>query len=402
MKSAFLIGFILEAGYLLFAYVGNWSAYIGLFLTLYAVLFAGMVVAWKKRDASPLMIFGFAILFRLTLFPVIPDLSDDIYRYGWEGRVQRLGFSPYEHAPDSLTLAPIRDAAYERINHKSIPTVYPILSQWTFRLGTHVTDFIRWVGPSQWSSRESWMIWTHVAGQKGLFILFDLLTLFALWRILKVRGLEDHHLLLYAWNPLVIIEIAGSGHLDSLGISLLVLGIWMWSKEKRLWASAFLAASLFSKFGGLLLFPWSRGVQEFIRHWEFNGSVYALIHWIVQENSLWARWISGAIGFLGFGWLLVRRESLPMTLLGLLGAALLVSPVVHPWYVLWIVPFLCFFQTPASLAWNATVVLSYTVLTRFRMAGIWELSPTLQALEYVPVYAGLLWGIRERAKGRSS
>lgn len=399
MRAALFIGFLLEAGYLLFALQNKEVFHAESFFLLYAALFGGMIFAWKKMRFSPLLVIGFAVLFRLTLLPIVPNLSDDIYRYGWEGRIQRHGFNPSQHAPESPALVPFRDAAYERINHKSIPTVYPILSQWVFRAGSHLTDALRWAGTPRWLSPDTWVIWTHVVGQKFLFVLFDLLTLWAVWRILKLRVMEDRHLLLYAWNPLVIIEIAGSGHLDSLGISLLMLGILAWMKRKPVWAIAAIVAGILSKFAGLLLFPWSFGAKEFLSHWEFNGSLYWLSSVLAGHNGLAARGIVAALGLCGAAWILSRKMPLHKTVFALLSVALLLSPVVHPWYVLWLVPFLCLFQSPAFLTWNATVVLSYAVLTRYRLSGIWELSPMIQGIEYVPVYAGMAWEMRRRVNG---
>lgn len=369
------------------------------YFLLYTAMFGLMLLAWRKGRIPLYGIIGVAVLLRLALLPTLPFLSDDVYRYGWEGRLQRHGYSPARYAPDSPELAFLRDAAYERINHKSIPTVYPGVSQQVFRAGTYLTDLFRWGGPSRWMSRDVWVIWTHVLGQKVLFVVFDLLTLWAVWRILGLRGMEDRHLLLYAWNPLVIIEIAGSGHLDSLGISLLMLGILAWLKRKPLWAGLAMTACFLSKFAGLFLFPWSRGPMEFLRHWEFNGSLYSLTYALTGHNGLAARGIVISIGLIGAAWVLSRKLPLETTAFVLLAAALLLSPVVHPWYVLWLVPFLCLFRSPAFLTWNATVVLSYTVLSRYRLNGIWELSPIIQGLEYIPVYAGLAWEMRRRIHG---
>lgn len=402
MTSVFTIGCLLEAGYLFLALQNDWALLIPLFLMIYAALFGGMAWAWTSRSVKPFHILLFAVLFRLTLLPTIPSLSDDIYRYGWEGRIQRHGFDPAQLAPESPALAPLRDAAYERINHKAIPTVYPAMSQWVFRAGTHVTDLLRAPGQPRWMSPQAWLIWTHVLGQKLLFVFFDLLTLWAVWRILKIRGMDDRHVVLYAWNPLVVIEVAGSGHLDSLGISLLMLGILAWIKQKPLWAAAAVLAGFSSKFSGLLLFPWSAGAREFLSHWEFNGSLYRLSSLLSGDNGLAARAIVAVVGLGVAVWVLRRKMPLDRTIFTLLAAALLLSPVVHPWYLLWLVPFLCLFHSRVFLTWNATVVLSYAVLTRFRLSGIWELSPMIQGIEYAPVYAGLAWTFRRHFKGSSA
>src|SRR5438309_1362623 len=152
--TVFLCGIGLEVGFLLFTLKQDWSLQANLFLVLYSVLFLLWLAAWKAQAISFSTLLGFAILFRLTLLPTIPSLSDDIYRYGWEGRIQRLGFSPYRYPPEAPELASLQDASWPRINHKNISTVYPMLSQLAFRTGAYITDLLRLAGPSRWKSAE--------------------------------------------------------------------------------------------------------------------------------------------------------------------------------------------------------------------------------------------------------
>ena len=205
--QTFATGSVLLAGYGMIAARADWTQHVAGYWLIYSLLFAGMLLAWRRGPVPLGLLIGGAILFRLVLLPTIPSLSDDIYRYGWEGRVQQAGFSPHKLAPTSPVLLPLRDAAYARINHPSIPTVYPLLSQWAFRVGTALTDGFRGIAPARWAQWDRWVIWTHVLGQKLVFVFFDGLTLWTLWQILKRKGMETQPLVLYAWNPLVITEI---------------------------------------------------------------------------------------------------------------------------------------------------------------------------------------------------
>src|SRR5438132_7693875 len=141
--TALLCGVGLEVGFLLFSLKEDWPLRVNFFLVLYGVLFLLWLAAWKAQTIPLATLLGFAILFRLTLLPTIPSLSDDIYRYGWEGRIQRAGFSPYRHPPEAAELASLQDASWPRINHKNISTVYPMLSQLAFRTGAYITDLLR-------------------------------------------------------------------------------------------------------------------------------------------------------------------------------------------------------------------------------------------------------------------
>lgn len=415
-----LCGIGLELGFLLLALQKDWPVRINTFLILYGILFLVMLAAWKG-PAMPLpTLLGFAFLFRLTLLPTIPSLSDDLYRYGWEGRIQRAGFSPYRHPPEAQELAHLRDASWPRINHKNISTVYPTLSQLAFRTGTYITDLLRLAAPSRWKSADRWMIWTDVVGQKVVFVFFDLLTILLVWKLMKHHGVDSRNLLLYVWNPLVVIEIAGSGHHDSLGICMLTLGVLAWEKGHEIWAGLGLAASFLSKYMSALLIPtailrgqwpmlgaWGalaiaglavvrppivlvKGPAQYALNWQFNSSIYSILQQLAGGDGYRAKAITAILGFAAMWWVARVAATPASAAFWGIAAALLLAPTVHPWYFLWLTPFLCLFPNPAFLLWNGTIALSYTVLARYQTLGVWDLKPTIQLLEYLPVYAWLI------------
>jgi len=98
----------------------------------------------------------------------------------------------------------------------------------------------------------------------------------------------------------------------------------------------------------------------------------------------------GIVGGLALYFALTNTEPLRASY-ALLAAVLLLSPSVFPWYVTWLVPFLCFFPHPAWLLFTVTVLLSYHVLIDFTALGLWHYDPWLVGLEYIPVYGLLLW-----------
>jgi hypothetical protein len=360
-----------------------------------------------------------AVAARLFLLGTQPTLSSDIYRYRWDGRVQLAGIDPYAYPPDATALQSLREEDFHQINFPQVRTVYPPLAQLAFRLGA-------WVSPT-------------LTGQKGVFLAAELITVVSLLVILSLRGLSPLWVVAYAWHPLVILEVAGSGHNDALGIALLWLGLAAWHLPApngvrqtggRRWFGATLAwaAAFLSKFMSVVLVGWWAFRLE-ARRWlvaflllaalplvvwptavsalleslstmttrvESNASVYLIFLALVGHAAV-ARWVS--IG-LWVAWLLWwgRREADPIRYLfgGLLIMALL-SPAVHPWYLMWLIPFCCFWRIPAVLALTATVVLAYAVWPGYLTEGIWHLPVWARVAEYAPVVLLGFWEIRRCA-----
>src|SRR6266571_3877943 len=178
------------------------ATYPWVFLPLFGLYgFAVGVVFRKPSGSTPAglaIILGFAVLFRcLVLFsPLV--LSSDLYRYVWDGRVQRAGMIPYRYPPEAEALAALRDTAiYPQIIRPVLPTIYPPAAQMLFALMTTIVpDSIR--------------------GMKAFMVLFDLVTIGVLIRLLHTTGSDPERVVLYAWSPLVVFEFAGSGHIDAL------------------------------------------------------------------------------------------------------------------------------------------------------------------------------------------
>ncbi len=388
------------------------------FLALYAVAFGAYAVAVQNvvranpsGRAALAAIFIVAIAARLAMLPAHPDLSTDIYRYLWEGRVILSGANPFVTAPSDTTLAAMRDETYDRLNHKSLPTIYPPLAQGLFAAAA-------WIRP-------------NVTTLKIIFSLFDLATIVLLVLLLRARGRPPTYALVYAWNPLVMVETAHSGHVDAAGVFLLVLGLVLWQRGRRMAAGVAFGASLLVKYLAVALAPLfvRRGARRALATmgitaalgyaafldagphllgslrvyggtWWFNGPPFMALAGFLGDATVARRLLAG----FGVAFMLVaaRRERDPVRYLYLVtGCALLVSPTVYPWYLIWMVPLLCIYPNQAWIAFTGLVALSYAVWVEYDRSGAWRVPTWLLAAEYVPFYAFLAHGLWPKGARRA-
>jgi alpha-1,6-mannosyltransferase len=172
-----------------------------------------------------------AAVFRLLVLPATPQLSDDVYRYQWEGRIQRDHINPYTVFPALPNLRRFQDPAHPLEAGQYTPTVYPPLSEMAF----------------------SWV--ETVPAYKRLFTALDSASVGVLLMILAALKQPLQRVLAYAWNPTVIVSFAMCGHQDSLAIFTLLAATLLIIARKEALSGAFLALSLLSKFFAVLLLP---------------------------------------------------------------------------------------------------------------------------------------------------
>lgn len=422
LSACLILGWLAsEALYVRIARLGDLRRHAGEFL-LYAglafVVYLGVVAVlrqWTRRAPHTARwavwsLLAGAVVFRFTLVPLTPTLSDDIHRYLWDGRVQLAGLNPYRYAPDDGALSSLRDASWALINHKDIPTIYPPLTQLAFRVGA-------WLSPT-------------IQAQKLLFLTFDLALLLLLLVFLPRWGIPPVMSVIYAWHPLVVVEVAAGGHNDPLGVVCLMTGLWLWQARRRWLGTAGFALAFLAKLTTLLLWPfyWVRARKEFLvflvalaaaapwcrcsplftpglgpyaRHWEFNGSLYPVLVWLLG-NPLVVRALSACV-VMGAGWWMARRSD---DLLGytvrMIQAMILLTPVLEPWYLLWLIPLCCVRFSWMWLVFSGSTLLSYTVLIRYVSDGIWQIPLWAKLAEYLPLYAWLLWRAYERQRRHPS
>lgn len=161
------------------------------------------------------MIFLGALILRIMLLPLLPDLSRDAWRYLWDARVTLHGYSPYVYAPGDKVLVPLRDALiYGNSRFRNVPTIYPPGAELVY-----VLSYL--LAPS------------NLYVLKGIFVAFDMVTCGALALLLVRRGLDPRRVILYAWCPLPIVEFALQGHVDALTLTFTVLAVLAATSSRR-------------------------------------------------------------------------------------------------------------------------------------------------------------------------
>src|SRR5262249_36007625 len=144
-----------------------------------------------------------AVLWHVPFLLTQPGVDDDVHRYLWDGRVQRLGYNPYLVVPADPANARLHTPDTSTLNNPEVPSPYPPGAQLFFRGVTAI--------------RES------VFALKAAFVICDLAIVLLLFDVLRSAGQGPHWVLAYAWHPLLATEVAGSGHVDIVGVLLLLL-----------------------------------------------------------------------------------------------------------------------------------------------------------------------------------
>src|SRR5262245_3959103 len=201
-----------------------------------------LAVAWlsfRSRESRFLLVLGliFAALFRLSIIFYPPYLSDDIYRYVWDGRVQASGINPYRYIPADESLASLRDdKIYPNINRRDYAhTLYPPVAEGAFFLVTRISESVTWM--------------------KAFMVACEAMTVWALVQLLASFGLARQRVLIYAWHPLTVWEFAGSGHLDAMAVAFIALALLARRRNGELLTGFWLACAACVKIFPAALFP---------------------------------------------------------------------------------------------------------------------------------------------------
>lgn len=394
------------------------ATYLWVFFPLFGLYGLAVVsIFWQRSGSSAglVLIVGFAVVFRLLVLFSPLVLSTDLYRYVWDGRVQRAGINPYRYPPAAEALAPLRDTAlHAQINRPELPTIYPPAAQMLFALITTVVpDSIR--------------------GMKAFMVLFDLVTIGVLIRLLKTHGSNPERVVLYAWSPLVVFEFAGSGHVDALMLPFLLLALQAHLATRPGLAGVLLGLATLIKLYPAVLFPalYSRQerrfpcgfgatlvlgylpyvagagtrvlgyLPEYFGPWEdFNGGLRYFL--ILALSPLTASARSIALGLcalllLGVALVVMRRARIDHGIQrasSMMSAYLLLVPTTfYPWYVIWLVPCLCFYPSWGWLYLSGAISLSYLAYSRDDLG----VPLGIQLLEFLPLYVLLLaQGMQQR------
>ncbi|MDP2309262.1 MAG: hypothetical protein Q8P18_24785 [Pseudomonadota bacterium] len=362
----------------------------------HATAFVAVVVAWGAVVATlapdapgPARVVLAALLVRLPLLVVAPTLSDDVWRYVWEGQVWRAGENPFVLAPDAPALAHLRDTVWANVNHRQVPSIYPPFAQLLFLV----------------LAGGGVLAWRLVSAA------CDVGTAWVLARARPRAGW------LWALLPLPALESAVSGHLEGIGVLFLVLAIvtpeargrgawaWMGAMVKLLPGvllvlerpRAWLGWALLTLLVALPLVR-AEGFETYRASWAFNGSLFPLAE---LGLGTWTRPLLQALGLAVVAGVLLRSRDPARVALWTTGAFVLLSPTVHPWYVLWPLAAALLNGSRAWVVLAVTVPASYIVLSTYDPAtSAWTEWATTRIVVYAPFYGALIaegWGRLVRA-----
>jgi len=371
------------------------------FLVLYGAAFvcyggALWVLGRLPGRRALLIVLIVAALGRAALLLAPPTLSTDAYRYVWDARVASAGISPYAAPPSAPELAPLRDGTiYPRLNHPTWRTVYPPGAQLFFRA-------VYALAPDS------------VLAMKAALALAELATLAVLASLLRALGVPFVRLAVYAWNPLVMTEIWGSGHLDALAMLAAVAALRFAVAGRASLAAALLALGTLVKlypaallpllldgaalgplvvFGAVILVGYAPfahlgigalgSLSQYLSTELFNPG---LVRTFIDVPIVTLAVLGALVAFVALG-----RRGAPLIdrAFIVIGGGIVLSPNVFPWYVVWLVPFLAIRPSVPWIAFTGTVGLAYT----FFLREPWAIPAWARAGEFLPLALGAGWAL---------
>jgi alpha-1,6-mannosyltransferase len=346
-----------------------------------------------------------AALWQLPFLLMPPGSDDDVHRYLWDGRVQRLGYNPYLVVPSDPALAGLHTPETRTLNHPDLSSPYPPGAQLFFRAVTTIHE--------------------SVFALKIAFVLCDFAIIFVLVDILRRRGQGAHWVLAFAWNPLLAVEVAGSGHIDIVGVLLLLVSAAALGRRWRAVAALAFGLAVAVKLLPIVLLPlyWRRvrmrdgalaavvvgllyvpffnhgriptgSLGTYVQSFRFNDPVFATLERVAAPQlvvglavliglfcAIWFRRRSAEWSCDAFAW--------PMA------ASLLCAPVVYPWYLLWLLPFVRSASTVPIIIWTVSVIPAYYVWHLRTLGRPWLVPGWIMLLEYGSVaVAGAVIALR--------
>lgn len=370
----------------------NFSQVFGLY-TLLFIAYYFLILFFSNTNFKYLLVAG--ILFRIMLLFSIPNLSDDVYRFIWDGRLAANGINPFSHLPAEIIkmqpVAGITKELFGHLNSQNYFTIYPPVLQGIFWLAAKsfpVNDF------------------GAIVFMKCIIVLLELSTFFLLIQLLKKLSLPKHLSLLYILNPLVITELTGNVHFDGVMIFFVLLAFLLLLKNNWQASAICLGLGIATKLIPVLFLPlvinrlgWRKGclysiitavvtlalfallfdiatiqhllnsVDLFFRHFEFNASIYYFVRWvgvIVTGYNLIA-FVGPLLMLLSVGIILLisfkeKKGSSAILItkaLFIIATWFLFSTTVHPWYVCLPVALAVFTPYRFAIIWSFTATLSY-------------------------------------------
>ncbi len=439
-KIPLLFAVISIAFYLSFGYDLVRSDFIKL-ITLYASLFFLSYKIIQISKGGFWLLVGFGLLFRLVFITAIPNLSQDFYRFLWDGRLLLEGLNPYLSTPANLSTTQGAIIPQSQILINGMGNLnaghysnYPPINQLCFSIAA------LFAGKS---------ILGSVIVLRLIIILADIGILYCGKKILEHLKLPVHNIFWFFLNPFIIIELTGNLHFEGVMLFFLIAGMYFLLRGKWMWAALLIGISISVKLLPLLFLPlfflwfaknenFKKGIWKLMgfylmvsitvfvtflpflsevflsnflstlalwfQNFEFNASVYYLVRWFGFQTVGYN--IIGTAGkilpVIVFLFLLTitffRKNKTPQQLITamLFGVCFyfLLSTTVHPWYIASPLLLSVFTKYKFPIVWSFVVMLSYSAYGKVGFdEKLW-----LVALEYLVVIGFAVWEIFYRSK----
>lgn len=386
----------------------------------FGFLWTIFLIWWADLKINLKQIIAVGMVFRFIYLLAIPELSDDVFRYIWDGKLTLERVSVYAQLPSEfLSSSPDWQAWYKQLNSPNYYSVYPPVAQFFFAASV-------WLGGGT--------VLDSIVALRGFVLLAELGTVIIISKVLNRWQLSSRNLMLYAFNPLVIVEFSGSLHTEAFMVFFLVAGFWLLTSEKQLLSAGAIGLSIGAKLLPLMFLPffikrlgwkkaaiyfgvvaftvglvfapfWSpqllpniqSSVRLYFANFEFNASIYYLIRevgfWVKGYNIIadTAVWLPRIV--LGLILLMALRDkgrtivSLPKWMMFAWFVYYAFSTTVNPWYIAVLSVFLPFVKYRFALVWMMLIPLSYYAFGNPEF----DENTALLFLQYVPVYGWFLF-----------
>jgi alpha-1,6-mannosyltransferase len=333
-----------------------------------------------------------AVVWHIPFLLQAPGPDDDVHRYLWDGRVQGLGYNPYLVVPNDPAVSALHTPETRTLNNPEVPSPYPAGAELFFRTVTAIHE--------------------SVFALKIAFVVCDFAIVFVLLDILRRNGQAAHLALAYAWNPVLVVEVAGSGHIDIVGALLLLLSVAALGRRWRTVAAVAFGLSVAVKLLPIVLLPlyWRRvrvrdgalaaivvgllyvpflspgripigSLGTFVQRFRFNDPMFAMLEHVAAPQLLVG--LAVFVGLLTAFWMRSKDRALSAdTFAWPMAASLLCAPVVYPWYLLWLLPFARSVATVPIIVWTASIIPIYYVWHLRTLGHAWVVPGWILLLEY--------------------
>ncbi|MEO1010405.1 MAG: polyprenol phosphomannose-dependent alpha 1,6 mannosyltransferase MptB [Bacteroidota bacterium] len=420
--------------YYIFAYHLERTDFMRLLALYTALFFLGFkLIQFEKWNFKFLLVVG--ILFRLVFFVAEPNLSQDFYRFIWDGELVRHFINPYLSVPDTLIGKEELLISNARELHQGMGSLsarhfsnYPPLNQLLFACATFLG------GQS---------ILGAVIGMRAVIVFADIGIFYFGRKLLRNLNLSPHMIFWYFLNPLAILELTGNLHFEGVMLFFFVLALYLFSIKKWVWAGVPYAMAIMVKLVPLMFLPlffkylgikrsitfylvitlislvfllpfyspefldnYTKTVGLWFSNFEFNAGPYNLIKKIAIANDQkpWeliktygkiTPYITIALVLL-FSWLKVDKtlKSVILSMLWVLTLYYFMGTTVHPWYIVFLLPLGIFSQFRFPIVWSAVIILSYYAYAQ----EDYKENLGLIAIEYFTVFGFLIYEILKHHK----